>query len=341
MAYNKKTTVYESNYDLALKAKLKQQAIKKMEDRNTMSKEDMFNYLEYLAPGNDYVKESNLIIKASKNKVLKNKSLRPDYKDVNDILKNLKEYNFYDIISNKNQTGSELIKKTIDFNGKIFHSNQKGGSSNESLGTWNESFRNFTSLKKQAKLGNEATVFGFDLETVGSSLPEGMWKADHITEFSMQEMNLATNEILRNDTIAIGLTEDQGKKIIDDIEKAIKSGTLEKNENLRVSAMRYSLYGDDKVTYEKTAEGYYKFTNFIDSKKHEMYNIEKIKAGVNKFVSMGNDTDYINGVRADHYYVGQSIKHMKDKVVDKQTAMLLGQNHLGHDNPIMQYQMSL
>lgn len=139
----------------------------------------------------------------------------------------------------------------------------------------------------------------------------------------------------------VGLTEKEGKQRLEEIRKAIKDGTILTNEKLRVSAMRYSMYGDKRTTAaidEKT--GLYKIMNFVDSDAAEVFNIDKIEKGINLFVNAGKyyEKNSIDGIRMDHYYMGNAMQDLMTKVKNN-TASLAGQNHLGHDIPIMQNQL--
>ncbi|MGL4877963.1 hypothetical protein [Paraclostridium dentum] len=192
---------------------------------------------------------------------------------------------------------------------------------------------------------NNKSLFVWDLETTGATNLEGIWNPDSITEFAMQEYNLGT-KALNKTTIAVGLDknghetyEKAGQAIIDEISEAISKGTLQSNERLRVSAIRYSLYGDDAVTFSKVdGKGYYKFDNFIDADKHRMNDIEAIKKGVNKFVKIANETELIDGIRADHYHMATAMNKALE-ATRKDAGMLAGQNDNLFDWPIFNNQL--
>ena len=236
-----------------------------------------------------------------------------------------------------------MLDKTLKFNeiNNMIHSEQKGGTTNESLYSFKQAYDYIQGLRNSKE---QTSLFGFDLETTGGTNTQGIWTPDSITEYSMQEIDLKTKNRLRNDTILIGITEKEGEALKKEIGQAIKDGTISTNERLRVSASRYSLYGDDTVrqTISKTAEGYYKVGEFIDPDLSEYQNIKKIFAGIDKFVEIGKEMEreahLHGGIRADHKAVGESIKYSMDKI-NSNKAALVGYNHIGHDIPIMQNQL--
>lgn len=139
----------------------------------------------------------------------------------------------------------------------------------------------------------------------------------------------------------VGLTKEEGEKRFKEIEQAIADGSLKSNEKLRVSAMRYSMYGNNKTTKElDNVTGLYKIKNFVDSDEAEMFNIDKIKKGIQLHVDAGEyyKKNNINGIRRDHYYMGTAMNDLMSKI-NNNVASLAGQNHIGHDIPIMQNQM--
>ena len=338
---NKSVTVFQTDYDFRSRVNEKLKSIENKEIEQ-MNSQEMLDYLSMLVQGTNYIEKSNNIIKNTATKWEK-KTAKGTYGEVNKVLNQLKEYDFYSMISGKKQDAEEMLDKTLKFNeiNNMIHSEQKGGTTNESLYSFKQAYDYIQGLRNSKE---QTSLFGFDLETTGGTNTQGIWTPDSITEYSMQEIDLKTKNRLRNDTILIGITEKEGEALKKEIGQAIKDGTISTNERLRVSASRYSLYGDDTVkqTISKTAEGYYKVGEFIDPDLSEYQNIKKIFAGIDKFVEIGKEMEreahLHGGIRADHKAVGESIKYSMDKI-NSNKAALVGYNHIGHDIPIMQNQL--
>ena len=337
---NKMITVFQTDYDYRVKANEKLNAIKNKKEEQ-YSVQEMIDYLDILMQGTSYIEKSNNIIKNTSTRWEK-KTTKGKYKDVNKILNGLKEYGFYDVISGKEQDAAKMLAKTLKFNNinNMIHSEQKGGTTNESLYSFGQAYDYIQTLKTK----NGSSLFGFDLETTGGVNTEGIWTPDSITEYSMQEVDLKTGGKIKNDTVLIGLTKEEGESLKKEIQQAIDNGTISTNEKLRISASRYSLYGDDSVMQSlvKTSEGYYKVGKFIDPDLAEYQNIDKIFAGINKLVDIGTEmqkeASIHGGIRADHKAVGQSMSYAMGKI-NAEMSSLIGYNHMGHDIPIMQNQL--
>lgn len=347
---NNSVTMFKTDYDFRKYIAERQEAIKNKEI-DQMTKEDFIQYLDLLTNSTKYIeKSSSVIINTSKDK-WKFKKAKSAYKETNEKIDKLNKTKFFDVIANKNQNAEELLYKTLkfnDLNNKMVLSEQKGGIINESLYSFKEGYEYLQMLKEKANPTDEkikavqTSLFGFDLETTGGLNTNGVWEPDSITEFSLQEWDLTgSGKRIRNDTLVIGLTKEQGDKLKEEFENAINNGALMTNDKLRISAVRYSLYGDDKVTFNYDEEkGIYKIGSFIDSDLAEPQNKEKIFKGIDRFVEVGErmKREAKGGIRADHRVAGEAMRNMMDKI-NNDVALLSGYNHLGHDIPIMQNQL--
>lgn len=73
----------------------------------------------------------------------------------------------------------------------------------------------------------------------------------------MQELEYGSSTPTKT-TVMVGMSQKQGNKLYDEIITAIENGTIDTDERLQVTAKRMAMYGSDKFSMEKTAEGYFK-----------------------------------------------------------------------------------
>ena len=130
---NKSVTVFQTDYDFRSRVNEKLKAIENKEIEQ-MNSQEMLDYLSMLVQGTNYIEKSNNIIKNTATKWEK-KTAKGTYGEVNKVLNQLKEYDFYSMISGKKQSAKDMLNKTLKFNeiNNMIHSEQKGGTTNESL----------------------------------------------------------------------------------------------------------------------------------------------------------------------------------------------------------------
>ena len=331
-SYNRSITLLGTAMDKAHEANKRRKAAKNIESGKSAIRKDIEMLVELIHPGTSLVKSSEHIIVNSSEKWSK-RNVKGNETELNEKLAKLNELNFYDIIANTSQTGEELMNKTIQFNSlnnKVIHSNQRG-TANESLNTWNESYEYLQSVKEK-----KGSLFGWDLETTGGKDLNGIWRPESITEFAIQEYDFGTNN-LKKTNVLVGISEDEGEKIYREIEQAIKMGTLDADDRLKVTAMRYSKYGSNDFKMEKVAgKGYYQATNFPVHDDNNYKNLEQIKAGINRFVKAGKYSreNAINGVPADIAAIAESMNLVMRKANEKMGS-LIGQNDSGFDQLVL------
>lgn len=256
---NKGTIIFGSSTDKARKAKDRIAAAKRVQqNRYEATKEDLKKTIELMYSQKEYIKESNHIV-VNKNPWKKKQSKG----DINPITeKLLGQKNFFEVVAGKIQNSKEFLGITLENLNTVTMSNQIGGG-NESLASWQQSVDFFNSNVK-----DKGSVIAWDLETTGGRDLNGIWRPDSITEFSMQEYNYITKETTKTN-ILVGMSKEEGNHVLEEIEQAIKNGTIDTNERLRVSAMRYAKYGDESFSMEKLADkGYYVATNFPKDDKN-------------------------------------------------------------------------
>lgn len=342
---NKHINIARTHYDLKNHVKEVEKAIanKEIDD---MSPDEWEKYLSYLTREARYVQQSNVLIRNVSGQQWRKKDVKGNYSDVNLKINKLNQLGFYDIISGKKQTAKDLQNKVLEFNDlnkQIFLSEQRGGVINESIRSFKESYEYLMKLKKESAT-KDRSFFVFDLETTGGKNLAGVWEPDSITEFSLQEFDF-TGKQINNHTMIVGLDKDKGAKVIDDIKKAIEDGSIHTNEKLRISAMRYAAYGDKETTWEvDPVTGLRKLTNFASTDNVDITDINQIARGVNLFIDaddyykqLGKEKG-LGDIHYDKYYIAQSLNQMNHRLNNGMSS-LIGQNHIGHDMPIIQNQM--
>ena len=345
--YNKHINIARTSYDFKNKIEETKTAIENKEIE-AMTFDEFEKYLSFLTQESHYVEKSQVLIRNASNSSWKKEVQKGSYENVNKKINKLNQLGFYDIIANKNNNAREMMKNVLTFNNlnkEIFLSEQRGGVVNESIRSFKESYEYLMRLKKEALEENEdRSFFVFDLETTGGKNLAGVWEPDSITEFSLQEFDFEGTRI-NNHTMIVGLDRNKGEKVIEEIEAAIKDGSIHTNEKLRVSAMRYASYGNKDTTYDIDKKtGLMKVTNFAKSNAEDLTDIDKIAKGVNVFIDANDyynkSQNMINGIPLDKYRIGEALKTTYERINNGKSS-LIGQNHLGHDMPIIQNQMML
>lgn len=153
----------------------------------------------------------------------------------------------------------------------------------------------------------------------------------------MQQYDYATKSITKTNVL-VGLEEAEGKKIFEEIKLAIENGTIESNERLRVSAMRYAKYGDKDFAMEFLQDkGYYTATNFPNVERHNWKDIDVIKKGIDRLVEAGTDPRLIgeDGLRNDKKAVMIAVNNA-NKLLAQGNTSLVGYNDSKFDKPILE-----
>lgn len=324
---NRNTTIYGTTMDKVRRAKRNIQSAKKVQsNRYEATREDIKRTIEIIHGEKELVKESNHIV-VNKNPWRK-KSNQGNINEVTQKLSTPKMVNFFDVISGKVQDAKEFMGITLNNLESVTMANQISAA-NESLVSWENAISHFKN-----NVENQGKIFAWDLETTGGKDLNGIWRPDSITEFSMQEYDYATKNISKVNVL-VGMTEDEGREIFSEIETAIKNGSIDSNERLRVSAMRYAKYGDEAFSKAKHSNGYWYATNFPTTDKDNWKDVDVIKRGIDHFVEAGRETDIIGGIRADQRAIATAINNANRNLASG-NASLLGYNDLKHDKPILE-----
>lgn len=332
MARNNKTiNFFKTQNDLLNRARQIQSSIDKEEKDRTI--EDIYNIAEYLNNGTNIVLESNTNTVPNTKTGFKYNKPKADNSNISKALSVINDLKFFEIVSGKKESAEDTMIKAIDISNKIKINNQKG-KSNESFADTIKKMEMF--LDYSNKENGEASIFVYDLETIGGKDLNGIWKPTHITEYSMHEYsaNGLSNKAIKTD-IVIGLDENEGEELLDRIKNAIKDESINHDEELRVTAGRLSLYGDKRTRITQTNKGYFTVESFIDSDEGSYKDLKRIEAGINELVRVRRETNKhkINGVPVDIYTMMKSLKDTNEAL--KGRAMILGYNSSGFDGPII------
>lgn len=330
MARNNKTiNFFKTQNDLLNRAKKLQHSIDKNKKERTI--DDIYNIAEYLNNGTDIVLQSNINTIPNKNKSFSFTKPKADNSTVIKALETISKINFFEIVSGKKESSQDTMIKAINISEKIKIKNQEG-KSNESLSDSIDKMKMFLDYNNQNN--EDASFFVYDLETIGGKDLNGIWKPTHITEYSMHEYsaNNPNKKAIKTD-IVIGLDEKEGEDLLTKIRNAINDGSINYNEELRVTAGRLSLYGDKRTRIEMTDKGYFTVKSFIDSDEGSYKDLKRIETGINELVRVRRETKHYNGVPLDIYNMMKSLKDTNEAL--KGRAMILGYNSSNFDSPII------
>ena len=329
---NKNTYTYKTNNDLMRRAREKQQSIDTYsKNKFEATKEDINNIAETILKGKDIIVNSNVGTINPKKYTFDSKQANKnyDYSKITNAIKLLYENQFYDVISNKNSTAEELLLKSVDNAKKVYINNQKG-KSNENLYSVMQKYESMQNIKE-----NNGKYFVYDLETLGGKDAHGIWRPTHITEYSMHEYGVdgSANKV----DIVLGWRDKKAnEELFTRIKSAIKDGSIEYDEELRVTAHRLSLYGDRRTRAELDKKtGYFKMANFIDSDEGDFRDLDRIEEGIKFFERIGKETyKDADGIPADVKAMMNSLSHVQSNL-KKDYSMLIDYNGSLHDLPIM------
>lgn len=329
---NKNTYTYKTNNDLIRRTReIKKSIDTYSTNKFETTKQDINNIAEEILKGRNVVVNSNTGTLNPKKYTFNSKEANKNYEysSITKAIEQLHKNNFYDVISNKVSTSENLLLKTIDNANKVHINNQKG-KSNENLYSVMEKYKTMKEIKE-----NNGKYFVYDLETLGGKDAHGIWRPTHITEYSMHEYDAMGNG--NKVDIVLGWRDKKAnKELLTRIETAIKDGSIEYDEELRVTAHRLSLYGDKRTRVVKdTKTGYFKMENFIDSDEGDFRDLDRIKEGAKLFERIGRETDVDKyGVPADVRAMMESLSYVQDNLKPKH-SMLIDYNGSLHDLPIM------
>ena len=258
-----------------------------------------------------------------------------EQKELTSILERLQNEDFFQVVSNKVNSKSNAINRAIDFNNKINYTKQ----SVNTHASMTNVINSFNRLQEMKGIGKDQFLYIFDTETIGGKDAHKIWSPLGITEFAMQKVSLETGATeATNIVMGIAPTSDN-EAIVNKILKYLQNGETEKimqDEQLRVTAMRLSLYGDNatKLTYNKDL-GYTVAEKLADADSNDWFDYDKVLRGWNR-----NKEAYLTSARTN-YGLTQAEKTFIDSIVEMSNAakagngMIAGQNFIPFDMPVV------
>lgn len=326
---NKRINFFRTTNDLANRAREIQESISKPEAERTIN--DIYNIAEHINKGTDIVLESNVSTVPTGINGYKQFIPKGDNTAIKNSIERLNSLDFFNIVSGKHETGESTMFKAVDISTNLMIQNQRG-KANESISQVMSKIDTFQKLTDPK--GSGGSFFVYDLETIGGMDLNGVWKPTNITEFSMHQYDAISGDNLSKLDIVMGWDEKEAKETLERIEKAIADGSINKNEELRVTAHRLSLYGDKRTHIKQTKEGYFTVDSFIDSDEGSAKDLKRIRAGAQELINVRKQTKVVDGVPLDVRMMMQSLADT-NRTLAKGNSMILGYNDSLFDTPIM------
>ena len=344
---NKRINKFSTYFDLSRNAKEKKESVTDYAQGLEMTKESIRNIFEYLHPAEEVVVNSDIITISGKTHLKKNEITKSyDYeKTITPIIQELYDNNFFEIVSSKHESAEDRMVKTIEYNltNNPIRLNQRG-SANENLAGLTNKLNKIQQIRNAKANG---VFFVYDTETIGGQDTNGIWRPSAITEFSMHQIDgtgKATG--LKRMDVVLGLreydntgnliTKAEDLPIIKRIKEAVESGNIAGNEELRVTASRFSLYGDNRTKTIKNTDGSFKVGSFIDTDEGDMTDLKRIMQGAQRLIDIGiksNET-MVNGVPIDVYNFMNAMS-ISQNTVKNGLGMFVDQNGSIFDMPVI------
>lgn len=341
MIHNKEVKIYNSVASKFFATKKKdnthQDAISKAEQNHNLRQartiKDIKKDLNEILAGKEYVfkaKDAHVLMNSDPNYTPGGGTKPPASKSLNELLESLKVGNFFeDVSTGKISTGSQLIQKAVDYNNKLNYSHNTA-KVNMSIPTMKSAYENFKTLQNQ----KDGKLFIYDLETIGADDISGIWRPLNITEYSMHTVDLATDNKSQVN-VFLGMPEKEANKLQERVLSAIDDGTIDNIPELRVTAMRMSMYGNDKTKIEPTKEGYYEVKKFVGGDEAQYKNKELIERGFTRSKDAYKNTPMSNeGIDSATKAVIDSVFEAK-RLLAGNKAIIMGQNHTVFDQSII------
>ena len=246
--------------------------------------QEVFDAIDYIFQNEDIdLSKSTQIINPNKIQVYdpiqKNTRLQ-------NLLSKLHSDNFF--LNDQKFGPNSAIEKAIDFNEKIVYNQQGVGT----FASYTDVVKSYDQLQLLKKQGGH--LYLFDTETIGGTNKSKIWSPLGITEFAMQKVNMKTGRLEKTNIVLGTMPTQENDDVIKKILNALGDSLDEndnkvykvdpniilKDEQLRVTAYRYAIYGSDKSKFKFNEQLGYMQAEALESSDIENWLDPKlIKAG--------------------------------------------------------------
>ena len=341
--YNRKQTVSSGYGYMSMKNKA-MQAKQARAEGNYNEAQQVFDAIDNIF-SNEEIDLNKATAILNPNKIRVNQR-RKESTDLTSLLTQLHSDNFFELVPNSGFTPNSAIEKAIDFNNKITY-NQQGVST---FASYTDVIASYERLQEMKKAGAGNYLYLFDTETIGGTNKSNIWSPLGITEFAMQKVDLGTGAVNKTN-IVLGTADTlENRDTIETILNALGTSLYEtnkdkqykvdpniimKNEQLRVTAYRYAIYGSPESVFKDSGKGYMEAVSLASSDINDWLDPEKIKAGYLKNVDAFKAspmTDY--GINVAQKTFIDSVSEMYH-AAKAGTGMIGGQNIVPFDIPVV------
>ena len=347
--YNRKETVSSGYSVISMKNKIK----KAQQARSEGNYSDAQKILDDI----DFVFQNESIDLNKATPVLNSKMVTHDSRieseKLTNLLKSLHNENFFELVPKSGFSANSAIEKAIDFNDKIVY-NQQGVNTFASYTDVMESYKRLQEMKKSGA-GNY--LYLFDTETIGGTNKSNVWNPLGITEFAMQKIDLGSNEVVKTNVVLGTADTIENKKMMERILNALGStlgdpeldgvtkmtndpSIILNNEELRVTAYRYAIYGDDASEFIDSGKGYMQAKKLASSDINDWLDPEKIKRGYLKNVAAYKNSPTTKYGFNEAQKVFIDSMHEMYQAAQNGTGMIGGQNIVPFDIKVVNTELA-
>ena len=321
--YNNSFNVYSN----LLKYKHLKTGIK--EDYDNETPQERLAYV-YSGKNIDIKDPSGILLLNSGSNFKTNKLNKIENKEFTKMVEDIYNRDVFKDIAQKTQGKTPFV----NFNGQInFTTNQKTKTFS-SIHDIKKVYDNFNTLRE-----NSGHLFIFDTETIGGKSQAGIWNPLGITEFAMQDVDLATNDYKATNIVMGIVPTEQNRRVKEQILKLMRAGKwdeIEKNEELFITAKRVGLYATADIDYSGDYATITKLPSAEDVKWKNADTFEEGWKALEKAHKKSKMT--ATGMRASDAAFLESIVTMQT-ALNNRTGMLMGQNFQIFDEKVINNQL--
>ena len=354
--YNRKENITSGYSYLSMKNKAKKASEARAEGDYSKAQK-IFDDIDYIFE-NDTIDLSQGTTVLNPN-IINYKPKRQESEKLTNLLKQLHSDNFFDAVPGSSFTANSAIEKAIDFNNKIVYNNQGVNT----FASYTNVIGAYDRLQEMKQAGAGNYLYLFDTETIGGKNAANIWNPLGITEFAMQKIDLATNAVNKTNIVLGTADTAENKEVVERILNALGTSLDPKkasssmikdyadpskimnDEELRVTAYRYAIYGSKGTKFENVLDDngkvmYQKAVSLAGSDLNDWLDPEKIKKGYLMNVGAYNAspmTEY--GFNMAQKTFIDSIAEM-NQAANAGTGMIGGQNIIPFDIPVINTELA-